>query len=188
MNWDQWNSVLLWETTNLNLTVNYIGKYANNWLCSKCQGIKLNKYWEQSWYKHQASGPPMWCKPRDGYLYPTWRCYYPYHLQNVQGLPPWERFCRWFVQQVVTIMGFLFRSSSPMKQSLASLRVEIFEISNFYNLSARLLVFNTHIPPIINTYTSKFRSCLSDTFWIIIFSFLKKGLFSKSISSDKFKV
>ena len=38
------------------------------------------------------------------------------------------------------------------------------EISNFYNLSARLLIFNTHITPIINTDTSKFRSCLSDTF------------------------
>ena len=32
------------------------------------------------------------------------------------------------------------------------------EISSFYNLSARLLIFNTHIPPIINTHTSKFRS------------------------------
>ena len=63
------------------------------------------------------------------------------------------------------------------------------EISNFYNLSASLLIFNTHIPPIINTHTSKFRSCLSDTFWItIFFSFLRKGLFSKSISVDKFKV
>ena len=38
------------------------------------------------------------------------------------------------------------------------------EISNFYNLSARLLIFNTLIRPIINTDTSKFRSCLSDTF------------------------
>ena len=62
------------------------------------------------------------------------------------------------------------------------------EISNFYNLSARLLIFDSHIPPIIVTRTSKFRSYLSDTFWIMIFSFLKKGLFSKSISSDKFKV
>ena len=32
------------------------------------------------------------------------------------------------------------------------------EISNFYNLSARLLIFNTNIPPIINTHTSKFLS------------------------------
>ena len=62
------------------------------------------------------------------------------------------------------------------------------EISNFYNLSARLLIFSTHLPPIINTHTSKFCSCLSDTFWIMIFSFFEKGLFSKSISSDKFKV
>ena len=38
------------------------------------------------------------------------------------------------------------------------------EISNVYNLSARLTIFNTHIPPIITTQTSKFRSCLSDTF------------------------
>ena len=38
------------------------------------------------------------------------------------------------------------------------------KISNFYNLSARLLIFNTHIAPIITTHTSKFRSCLSDTF------------------------
>ena len=38
------------------------------------------------------------------------------------------------------------------------------EISNFYNLSARLLIFNTHISPNINTRISKFRSCLSDTF------------------------
>ena len=28
------------------------------------------------------------------------------------------------------------------------------EISNFYNLSDRLLIFNTHIPPVINTHTS----------------------------------
>ena len=68
------------------------------------------------------------------------------------------------------------------------LRGAMGEISNFYNLSARLLIFNTHIPPIITTHISKFRSCLSDTFWIMIFSFLKKGLFSKSISSGKFKV
>ena len=61
-------------------------------------------------------------------------------------------------------------------------------MSNFYNLSARLLILNTHIPPIITTHTSKFRSFLSDSFLIIIFSFLKKGPFSKSISSDKFKV
>ena len=67
------------------------------------------------------------------------------------------------------------------------LRGAMGKISNFYNLSARLLIFNTHIPPILqNTHTSKFCSCLSDTFWNIIFSFLKKGLFSKSISSDKF--
>ena len=49
------------------------------------------------------------------------------------------------------------------------------EISNFYNLSARLLINNTHIPPIINTHTSKFRSFLSDTFWIMNFFFFEKG-------------
>ena len=38
------------------------------------------------------------------------------------------------------------------------------EISNFYNLSARLLIFNTHIPPIIIAHTSKFCSFLFDTF------------------------
>ena len=72
--------------------------------------------------------------------------------------------------------------------SIYQLRGATGEICNFYNLSARLLIFNTHIPPIINTHTSKFRSCLSDTFWIMIFSFLKKSLFSKFISSHKFKV
>ena len=49
-------------------------------------------------------------------------------------------------------------------QERAPLRGAMGEISNFYSLSARLLIFNTHIPPIINTHTSKFRSCLSDTF------------------------
>ena len=68
-----------------------------------------------------------------------------------------------------------------------SLRGATGEISKLYNLSARLLIFNTHIPPVINTHTSKFRSFLSDTFEFF-FLFLKKGLFSKSISSDKFKV
>ena len=38
------------------------------------------------------------------------------------------------------------------------------EISNFYNLSARLVIFNTYITPIINTDTSKFRSYLPDNF------------------------
>ena len=37
---------------------------------------------------------------------------YLYHLQRVQilspaDLSPWERYCRWFVQQAITIMGFL---------------------------------------------------------------------------------
>ena len=37
--------------------------------------------------------------------------YYPYHLQRLQGISPanfspWERFCRWFVQQAITVMGF----------------------------------------------------------------------------------
>ena len=63
------------------------------------------------------------------------------------------------------------------------------EISNFYNLSARLLIFDTHIPAIISTHTSKFRSCLTDIFFNYdFFSFWKKGLFSKSISSNQFKV
>ena len=42
------------------------------------------------------------------------------------------------------------------------LRGAMGEISNFYNLSARLLIFDTHIPAIKTTHTSKFRSCLSD--------------------------
>ena len=38
--------------------------------------------------------------------------YYPDHLQCVQELsltdfPPQERFCHWFLQQAITIMGFL---------------------------------------------------------------------------------
>ena len=49
------------------------------------------------------------------------------------------------------------------------------KIYNFYNLSAKLLIFDTYIPPVITTHTSKFRSCLFDTFWIMIFFFLEKG-------------
>ena len=63
------------------------------------------------------------------------------------------------------------------------------EISNFYNLSPRLLIFGTHISSVITTHSSKFHSCLSDTFLIIIFSFTgNRGLSSKSISLHKFKV
>ena len=58
------------------------------------------------------------------------------------------------------------------------------EISNFYNLSARLIIFNTHIPRIINTHTSKFRSCLSDTFLIMIFFFFEKGPIFKTQQCD----
>ena len=36
------------------------------WTCSTI-------YWEQSWYKLQASGPPIWCKPKDSYVNPTWQ-------------------------------------------------------------------------------------------------------------------
>ena len=73
---------------------------------------------------------PTWCKPKDSYLYPTWqpllslspptcaandlRCWstLKHTFQHVQGLslanfPPWERFCRWFMQQAITIMRFL---------------------------------------------------------------------------------
>ena len=54
--------------------------------------------------------------------------------------------------------------SMGLKFFTGYLRGAMDEISNFYNLSARLLIFNTHIPPIINTHTSEFRSCMSDTF------------------------
>ena len=57
---------------------------------------------------------------------------------------------------------------------LLYLRGAMGEISNFYNLSAWLLIFDTYIPPVITTHTSKFQSWLSDTFWIKIFSFLEK--------------
>ena len=56
------------------------------------------------------------------------------------------------------------------------------EISNFYNSSARLLIFNTHIPPIINTHTSKFHSRLSDTFSIMIFFFFWKRAYFQNLS------
>ena len=49
------------------------------------------------------------------------------------------------------------------------------EISSFYNLSARLLIFNTHIPPVINTHTSKFCSCLLILFELWFFFFFGKG-------------
>ena len=62
------------------------------------------------------------------------------------------------------------------------------EVSNFYNLSPRLFIFGTHIPPILATHASKFHSCLSDTFWVMIINFWNRGLYSKSISSQKFKV
>ena len=65
--------------------------------------------------------------------------------------------------------------SCPCNNHVNSLRGATGEISNFYNLSARLLIVNIHIPPIINTHTSKFRSSLSDTFWIMIFLFFEKG-------------
>ena len=38
------------------------------------------------------------------------------------------------------------------------------EISNFYNLSAGLLIFNKHIPPIINTQAQYFAHVCLDTF------------------------
>ena len=40
---------------------------------TRCRGTCSPWYWEQSRYKHQASVPPTWCKPKDGYLYPTWQ-------------------------------------------------------------------------------------------------------------------
>ena len=69
----------------------------------------------------------------------------------------------------------------------ASLRGATGEISNFYNLSARLLIFDTHIPPITTTHISKFRSCLSDIFFYYdFFSFWKKGQFSECTYLNKF--
>ena len=87
-------------------------------------------------------------------------------------------------------LSFSWATAAPYAQgqchrSIGRLRGATGEISNFYNLSVRLLVFNTHIPPIINTHTQNFvHVCL------ILFElwfFFKKGLFSKSISSDKFE-
>ena len=51
------------------------------------------------------------------------------------------------------------------------------ETPNLYNLSARLLIFDTYIPPITTTHTLKFRSCLSDTFLIVFFLFGKRVYF-----------
>ena len=62
------------------------------------------------------------------------------------------------------------------------------EISNFYNLSPSFFILCTHIPPILATHTSKFHSCQAVTFWVMIIYFGNIGLFSKSISSHKFKV
>ena len=40
------------------------------------------------------------------------------------------------------------------------LRGAVGEIWNFYNFSARMLIFGTHIPPIITIHAAKFRSYL----------------------------
>ena len=60
---------------------------------------------------------------------------------------------------------------------IGTLRGALGEISNFYNSSARLLIFDTRIPPIITTHTLKFRSCLSDIFLIVFFLFGKRAYF-----------
>ena len=52
----------------------------------------------------------------------------------------------------------------PYLEMAKILRGATGEFSNFYNLSARLIIFNTLMPPIITTHTSKFRSFLFDTF------------------------
>ena len=62
------------------------------------------------------------------------------------------------------------------------LRGAMGEISNFYNFSRRLLIFGTHIPSIMSTHTSKFQSCVSDTFWIMIFFFLEIGAYFQNLS------
>ena len=63
-----------------------------------------------------------------------------------------------------------------------TLRGAMGEISNFYNLSARLLIFNTYIPPIINTHTSKFRSCLSNSFFNYNFILFGKRTYFQNLS------
>ena len=56
------------------------------------------------------------------------------------------------------------------------------EISIFYNLSPRLLIFDTHVPPIITTHNSKCRSCLSDIFLIMIFFLFGKRAYFQNLS------
>ena len=78
-----------------------------------------------------------------------------------------------------------FRSSSRVflfSDYSRELRGATAEISNFYNLSARFLIFDTHIPP-ITTHASKFRSCLSDffEFWFF-FVFEKKRAYFQNLS------
>ena len=67
--------------------------------------------------------------------------------------------------------------SYPKAQKEDPLRGATGEISNLQNLSARLFILNTHIPPIINTHTSKFLPCLSDTFQLYFFFFEKGPIF-----------
>ena len=70
----------------------------------------------------------------------------------------------------------------------AILRGATGEISNFYNLSARLLIFNTFIPLITkNTY---FKISFISVWYFLSYDFFlkKKGLFLKSLPSDKFEV
>ena len=56
------------------------------------------------------------------------------------------------------------------------------EISNCYNLSPRFFIFGTHIPPIIDTHTSKLHSCQSDTFWVNDYLFLEIGAYFQNLS------
>ena len=64
------------------------------------------------------------------------------------------------------------------------------EISNFYKISARFLIRDTHIPHIkLHTLQNFVHFCLIFFEYYYDFcSFWKKGLFWKSISSNKFEV
>ena len=66
------------------------------------------RYVPQPWrktYQHQAGGSPVWNILHEN-------CYYPYHVQRVQGLlprdyPPRERFCRWLIEQFTRNRNFM---------------------------------------------------------------------------------
>ena len=102
-------------------------KVAADCAYTRCGGTCSVWYWEQPWYKLQASGPPTWCKPKDDYLYPTWQLLLSLSPPACAGVITGRFSSTGKILSLVCVTGhhhygtFCLRTSSPTKRPLVAM-------------------------------------------------------------------